>query len=80
MECNEDVLHEPGLVVIDITAADEETAPDGATLGGLWRSNDRSAPWHPRPGRRHRPGLRQPAPPSLGRPICSGNRVIHLLP
>ncbi|MGW2393920.1 DUF6207 family protein [Streptomyces lydicamycinicus] len=47
MEISEEHLREPGLVVIDITAADESTATQAATaLGGLWLSSGPSAPWH----------------------------------
>ncbi|MFC5253576.1 DUF6207 family protein [Streptomyces nigrescens] len=47
MEISEEHLCEPGLVVIDITAADEATAIQAATvLGGLWLSSGPSAPWH----------------------------------
>ncbi|OSY38299.1 hypothetical protein BG653_06174 [Streptomyces platensis] len=46
MEISEEHLREPGLVVIDITAADEATATQAATaLGGLWLSSGPSAPW-----------------------------------
>ncbi|MGW9175595.1 DUF6207 family protein [Streptomyces decoyicus] len=48
MKISEEHLSEPGLVVIDITAADEATAKEAATtLGGLWLSSGPSAPWHP---------------------------------
>ncbi|WP_411138085.1 DUF6207 family protein [Streptomyces sp. C10] len=47
MKISEEHLHEPGLVVIDITAADEATATQAATaLGELWLSSGPSAPWH----------------------------------
>ncbi|WP_328743532.1 DUF6207 family protein [Streptomyces caniferus] len=60
-------LREPGLVVIDITAADQASATEATVaLGGLWFSSGVSAPLaHPRrPGRRHCPRLRRPAPPA----------------
>ncbi|GAA2603189.1 DUF6207 family protein [Streptomyces tubercidicus] len=45
-EISEEHLSEPGLVVIDITAADEATAIEAAAaLGGLWLSSGPSAPW-----------------------------------
>ncbi|MFI6764162.1 DUF6207 family protein [Streptomyces sp. NPDC050355] len=48
---SEEHLSKPGLVVIDITTADENTAAEAATaLGGLWLSSGPSAPWHT-PGR-----------------------------
>ncbi|MFE1775552.1 DUF6207 family protein [Streptomyces sp. NPDC059008] len=48
---SEEHLSEPGLVVIDITAADEATAAQAASaLGGLWLSSGPSAPWRT-PGR-----------------------------
>ncbi|MGW8554504.1 DUF6207 family protein [Streptomyces tubercidicus] len=44
-------MSEPDLVVIDITAADEATAAQAASvLDGLWLSSGPSAPWHT-PGR-----------------------------
>ncbi|MGW1793568.1 DUF6207 family protein [Streptomyces tubercidicus] len=44
-EISEEHLSEPGLVVIDITAADEATAIEAAAaLGGLWLSSGPSAP------------------------------------
>ncbi|MFJ9472518.1 DUF6207 family protein [Streptomyces caniferus] len=47
MKISEEHLSESGLVVIDITAADEATATRAATaLGGLWLSSGPSAPWH----------------------------------
>lgn len=47
MKIYEEHLREPGLVVVDITAADEETATQAvAALGGLWLSSGPSAPWH----------------------------------
>lgn len=47
MEISEEHLREPGLVVIDITAADEATATRAAAaLGGLWLSSGPSTPWH----------------------------------
>ncbi|MEW1753404.1 DUF6207 family protein (plasmid) [Streptomyces caniferus] len=47
MKISEEHLRESGLVVIDITAADEATATQAATaLGGLWLSSGPSAPWH----------------------------------
>ncbi|MGW2918197.1 DUF6207 family protein [Streptomyces angustmyceticus] len=46
MKISEGHLSEPGLVVIDITAADEATAAQAATaLGGLWLSSGPSSPW-----------------------------------
>ena len=46
MKISEEHLSKPGLVVIDITAADEATAKEAATtLGGLWLSSGPSAPW-----------------------------------
>ncbi|URZ99439.1 DUF6207 family protein [Streptomyces lydicamycinicus] len=46
MEISEEHLCEPGLVVFDITAADEATATQAATaLGGLWLSSGPSTPW-----------------------------------
>ncbi|MCX5450256.1 DUF6207 family protein [Streptomyces nigrescens] len=45
MEISQEHLREPGLVVIDVTAADEETAHQAAVeLGGLWLSSGPSAP------------------------------------
>ncbi|WP_406483819.1 DUF6207 family protein [Streptomyces platensis] len=47
MKISGEHLREPGLVVIDITAADEATATQAAAaLGGLWLSSGPSAPWH----------------------------------
>ncbi|MET8021182.1 DUF6207 family protein [Streptomyces decoyicus] len=47
MKISQEHLSEPGLVVIDVTAADEETAHQAAAaLGGLWLSSGPSAPWH----------------------------------
>ncbi|WP_262370811.1 DUF6207 family protein [Streptomyces sp. WAC01526] len=47
MKISEEHLSEPGLVVIDITAADVATATEAAAaLGGLWLSSGPSAPWH----------------------------------
>ncbi|MFJ6752074.1 DUF6207 family protein [Streptomyces sp. NPDC091266] len=47
MKIHDEHLSEPGLAVVDITAADEETATQAAAvLGGLWRSSGPSAPWH----------------------------------
>ncbi|WTG20882.1 DUF6207 family protein [Streptomyces decoyicus] len=47
MKIYEEHLREPGLVVVDITAADEATATQAvAALGGLWLSSGPSAPWH----------------------------------
>lgn len=47
MTISEEHLREPGLVVIDITAADVATATEAAAaLGGLWLSSGPSAPWH----------------------------------
>ncbi|QIY59425.1 hypothetical protein HEP86_39515 [Streptomyces sp. RPA4-5] len=46
MKISEEHLSEPGLVVIDVTAADEATATEAAAaLGGLWLSSGPSAPW-----------------------------------
>ncbi|MEJ8653691.1 DUF6207 family protein [Streptomyces sp. MS1.AVA.3] len=46
MKIPEEHLSEQGLVVIDITAADEATATEAATvLGALWLSSGPSAPW-----------------------------------
>ncbi|SOE08988.1 hypothetical protein SAMN06272775_0066 [Streptomyces sp. 2323.1] len=46
MKISQEHLREPGLVVIDVTAADEETARQAAAaLGGLWLSSGPSAPW-----------------------------------
>ncbi|MGG7568850.1 DUF6207 family protein [Streptomyces sirii] len=51
MKISPEHLSEPGLVVIDITAADEATAAQAASaLGGLWLSSGSSAPWRT-PGR-----------------------------
>ncbi|MGW2417075.1 DUF6207 family protein [Streptomyces tubercidicus] len=45
-EISEEHLSEPGLAIIDITAADEATAIEAAAaLGGLWLSSGPSAPW-----------------------------------
>ncbi|MFF9785153.1 DUF6207 family protein [Streptomyces nigrescens] len=39
-------LREPGLIDIDVIAADEETATEAATaLGGLWLSSGPSTTW-----------------------------------
>ncbi|MGW1794230.1 DUF6207 family protein [Streptomyces tubercidicus] len=47
MKISEEHLSEPGLVVIDITAADEATVAEAAAaLGGLWLSSGPSSPWH----------------------------------
>ncbi|MFF4696431.1 DUF6207 family protein [Streptomyces chattanoogensis] len=47
MKISEGHVSEPGLFVVDITAADEETATQAvAALGGLWSSSGPSAPWH----------------------------------
>lgn len=47
MKIDDEHLSEPGLAVVDITAADEETATQAAAaLGGLWRSSGPSALWH----------------------------------
>ncbi|MFE2159912.1 DUF6207 family protein [Streptomyces lydicus] len=62
MKIFEEHLREPGLVVIDITAADEETAHQAAAaLGGLWLSSGPSAP-SAHPG--------GPASPSALTPSC----------
>ncbi|WJY43254.1 DUF6207 family protein (plasmid) [Streptomyces sp. P9-2B-2] len=46
MKISPEHLSEPGLVVINITAADEATAAQAASaLGGLWLSSGPSAPW-----------------------------------
>ncbi|MFE7543279.1 DUF6207 family protein [Streptomyces platensis] len=46
MQISEGHLSEPGLVVIDITAADEATDTEAAAaLGGLWLSRGPSTPW-----------------------------------
>ncbi|MEU8682154.1 DUF6207 family protein [Streptomyces sp. NPDC048611] len=46
MKISEEHLSELGLVVIDITAADEVTANEAAAaLGGLWLSSGPSGPW-----------------------------------
>ncbi|MGY5132992.1 DUF6207 family protein [Streptomyces nigrescens] len=60
MRIFEEHLNKPGLVVIDITAADVATATEAATsLGGIWLS---SGPLRtlalPGPAQRHRPRLR----------------------
>jgi hypothetical protein len=47
MKIHDEHLSEPGLAVVDITAADEETATQAAAaLGALWRSSGPTAPWH----------------------------------
>ncbi|MFE1764037.1 DUF6207 family protein [Streptomyces angustmyceticus] len=47
MKISAEHLSEPGLVVIDITAADEATATRAATaLGERWLSSGPSSPWH----------------------------------
>ncbi|WP_234430821.1 DUF6207 family protein [Streptomyces sp. NRRL F-4489] len=51
MHIHEEHVSEPGMVVIDVTAADEATATRAAAeLGRLWRSSGPSAPWYT-PGR-----------------------------
>ncbi|MET7802722.1 DUF6207 family protein [Streptomyces decoyicus] len=45
MKISQEHLREPGLVVIDVTAADEATATEAATaLGELWLSSGPSTP------------------------------------
>ncbi|MEU8682168.1 DUF6207 family protein [Streptomyces sp. NPDC048611] len=47
MKISEGHVSEPGLLVVDITAADEETAAQAvAALGAMWLSSGPSAPWH----------------------------------
>ncbi|MFI0156011.1 DUF6207 family protein [Streptomyces lydicus] len=66
---SEEHLREPGLVVIDITAADETTATQAATpVGGLWLSSGPSPPGTPPAG---------PASPSVPTPTCTAYR--HML-
>ncbi|WP_222872072.1 DUF6207 family protein [Streptomyces sp. WAC01526] len=71
MEISQEHLREPGLVVIDVTAADEETAHQAAVeLGGLWLSSGPSAPWRT-PGQ---PGVTVRAYADLRRaPLASGS-------
>ncbi|MFJ9855260.1 DUF6207 family protein [Streptomyces sp. NPDC101150] len=71
MKISEGHLSEPGLVVVDITAADVETATQAvAALGGLWLSSGPSAPWHT-PGQ---PGVTVRAYANLRRaPLTGGS-------
>ncbi|MFJ9854787.1 DUF6207 family protein [Streptomyces sp. NPDC101150] len=63
MKISEGHVGEPGLLVVDITAADEDSVTTAvAALGGLWLSSGPSAPWHT-------PG--NPASPSARTPTCA---------
>ncbi|MFK0296499.1 DUF6207 family protein [Streptomyces sp. NPDC090442] len=73
---HEEHVSEPGMIVIDVTAADEATATlAAAELGRLWRSSGPSAPWHT-PGR---PGVSVRAYLDLRqRPITAADDVYPL--
>ncbi|MFF3547489.1 DUF6207 family protein [Streptomyces platensis] len=77
MKISEEHLSEPGLVVIDITAADEATATEAAAaLSGLWLSSGASAPWRT-PGEA---GVTVRAYADLRRtPLTGGSWPRHLL-
>ncbi|AJC53410.1 DUF6207 family protein [Streptomyces noursei] len=77
MHIHEEHVSEPGMVVIDVTAADEATATlAAAELGRLWRSSGPSAPWQT-PGQ---PGVSVRAYLDLRhRPLASTEEV-HPLP
>ncbi|WP_369360493.1 DUF6207 family protein [Streptomyces sp. cg2] len=77
MHIHEEHVSEPGMVVIDVTAADEATATlAAAELGRLWRSSGPSAPWHT-PGR---PGVSVRAYLDLRHRPSSAPEEVHPLP